>query len=789
MADRIKDDSFYIKENDIDAMRRRPTMYIAVLGEAGIKHLGDEIITNSIDETSKSYSPGDTIWVTIDRESIHVVDNGRGIPCDLLQVVHETNQAGSNMERKNGATGGENGTGTTATCAMSSEFIVTTKRPSEKKQLTLIYHEGKLVDKKETAYNGTVGGMDTWFKPSKTVLGSNKVPVERFRTYLKSFDYTLNPKVKLNYDIGGKKGHVQHKMLFEFFEDSNNEIVIPSDARLTGDLSFDFDGELTETYLDKEYKRHFKISVSMIYADPSKYHGEDIRHSWMNLIHTTQNGDHMDGVIKGFSKAIREKITAKNKKYDGQISKKDIESHMSIVVNGSCDAANMFASQAKHTVKQADLLEQISQKCYEKISSMTGGVINEVVDAIIGNHRARVEGEKMRNISSAVRNTNKWEKPDSYFPCATHKTEQPKEIYFVEGLSAAGGLEGGRDASFQAVLAFRGKSLNIWDVDLSRVMKSETWLNAVQVLGCGIGPSFDIKKLKFDKIIIATDADVDGYHIRVGQVSFFIKFMPEIIRAGKLYIAEPPLYQIAKGNDVSYVASQGEYIEACIASLGNLQITFIDKPNVNISVKDFISSTFEYATNIGDISIGRSVNRYLLEFVAMAFAKYGKTVEAFEKNVDKWIKSLNKIYPELEYDHKHHQIKASIDLHDQLILVDNDLISDMSYIINALETYGGFIKFKYKDQSQQTTLLRFFEMADKMYPAIKVRYKGLGSSEAKVSKEIIMNPKTRRLIRVTMDDATIYQTMSMLIGDGSKNKEGRREMLMNYKITKDIIDN
>ena len=110
---------------------------------------------------------------------------------------------------------------------------------------------------------------------------------------------------------------------------------------------------------------------------------------------------------------------------------------------------------------------------------------------------------------------------------------------------------------------------------MDRALASLPWLNLVKVLGCGIGPTFDIKKLNFDKIIIATDADIDGYHIRTGIATFFVKFLPEIVKAGKLYIAEPPLYKLAKGKDVYYVASQREYINKCIDSIGDLEISFI----------------------------------------------------------------------------------------------------------------------------------------------------------------------------------------------------------------------
>ena len=200
--------------------------------------------------------------------------------------------------------------------------------------------------------------------------------------------------------------------------------------------------------------------------------------------------------------------------------------------------------------------------------------IDDMVDIIIANHRVRIEGEKARDISRSTKEIKTWTIPDSFIPCASVKTEQQKELFLVEGNSAGGGIRGARNGKFQAILMFKGKSLNVWDNDLGRVLKSEPWLNLVKILGCGIGDNFDMKKLKYDKIIIATDADVDGYHIRVLFITFFVKYMPEIIRAGKLYIAEPPLYKLAKDKDVFYVASQTEYLKACIDSIGGMTLEF-----------------------------------------------------------------------------------------------------------------------------------------------------------------------------------------------------------------------
>jgi DNA gyrase subunit B len=564
----FKDDKMNIIERDIDKIIARPMQYISALGDLGVFHICKEIVDNAWDECRKKESPADTIKVTIREKSITVVDNGRGIPTDTIQKVFETIQAGSNMERAGGYTAGENGVGTTCAVAMASELVAMTIRPSEKKTLTLRYQNGRLVDREEEKYTGKDHGMVVTFSPSKKLMGTDKIPIDMLKNWFKDFDYTLPRGIKMEYTIGRETFKVEHKTIDEFFD-----IDIKKEHRFCSPLRFKCSGGLKETYRDKEYDRTFEIDAAIVYSS-GDYRGELIEHSWMNHIHTTQNGSHVNGIVNGFIKYMTEKVVAKNKKLVDEDLKKDILAHFNIVVKGECNMAHMFSSQAKHTVNSQQLGIAIRNAAYESLKNMNQRVIDDMVDVIIANHRARIEGEKARDINRSTKEIKTWTIPDSFIPCANVKTEQPKEIFLVEGNSAGGGIRGGRNGKFQAILMFKGKSLNVWDNDLDRVLKSEPWLNLVKILGCGIGSGFDIKKLKYDKIIIATDADVDGYHIRVGFITFFVKYMPDIIRAGKLYIAEPPLYKLQRGKDVSYVATRREYMDKCIESLGDLEIEF-----------------------------------------------------------------------------------------------------------------------------------------------------------------------------------------------------------------------
>ena len=211
--------------------------------------------------------------------------------------------------------------------------------------------------------------------------------------------------------------------------------------------------------------------------------------------------------------------------------------------------------------------------------------------------------------------------------------------------------------------------------------------------------------------------------------------------------------------------------------------------NYKTTAKEFVTEAFDYLNTLTEVSINRSTNRYLLEYVAYGFVKYGQSPEQFEDHVDEWIRSIINIFPELGYDHDNHQIKATIDLIDQVLVIDNDLITQLQYIINVQSKYGLLIKYKANNKSVQTTISRFFEYIERMYPVIKDRYKGLGESAAIVSREVIMDPRTRRLLRLTIDDVKTIQAFDVLVGGGKENTNQRKEMLMNFKFTMDMIDN
>jgi DNA gyrase subunit B len=776
MAVKMRDDKMDIITNDIERIRKRPTMIVGFVGSKGILHLCKEIINNNTDECFKKESPGNTIHIEITRDYIISEDNGRGLPTNLLRTIHETSQAGSNMTRAHGASAGENGIGTTAFTALSSELIVTTFRPQEKKKLTIHYKEGKLIEEVLEDYKGKEHGLRTFFKPSKKIMGESEIPVDALVEWIRGFEYTLDPSIKVFYSVNGEQFKLEHKNIDQYFHE-----VIPDDKFMSAPVRIECEGKLQEIVQDITYDRMYKIDAAVMYASPD-YRGEDLRESWMNMIHTAEGGSHINGVVNGLSKYLSERVLAKKKGLEDDDLRRDILLHLNVAVKAECDFANIFASQEKSKVDSRSLALAISNAVYQKLCDMNQAKLNELVEIVIQNNRVRKEGEKVRNISAESKK-KQWSKPDSYLPCSSVKTVQPKELFTVEGNSAAGGINAARNATFQAVLMFRGKSPNVWEMTIDQALKSNVWYDLVKVLGCGIGSTFDIKKLNFDKIIITTDADVDGYHIRVEICTFFLRFLPEIITAGKLYIAEPPLYKLAAGKQISYVATQTEYIKECIRSVGNIQLQFPEGVVHVSSGKTFIEEAFTYLTDLTEVSEALSVNRYLLEHIAHGMM-CAESVDGFIDHIADWLRSLTKTYPELWYDEKSHQIFATIDLVDQVVVVDQSLYDRLLPIIQIQQKYGMLVQF----DSHTYTIGRFFEEVQRKYPVIKDRYKGLATSDPKVLREIVTDPRTRHIFRVDASDIHIMQTYDMLVGKGKEAVKARKDMIMNFKWKPSDID-
>ena len=638
-----KDDEMTFIESDIEKIQQRPSMYNGYDKEDGSLHICFEIIDNSRDECMKPNTPGDTIQVSVTDSMLIVKDNGRGIATNQLRKIFETLNAGSNIVRKEGVmSAGENGAGSTITTALSSHLKLVSTRPQEKKRLTLVYKEGKLVEETLEKYTGDEHGMYTEFKPSKKYLGTDKIPVDRLCEWIENFRYTLSPKINFEYTIRGKKHVLEHKRLYDYFDEvgitSENTMCVPYDLSCSG--------KLTEIVREESYNRRFNLEASIVYASMD-YKGEDVRKSWMNMISTFNNGMHMNGFINGLSQYLTEKVIQKKPALKDEDLKKDILAHLQIVLKCETDCTNIFNSQEKSYVYPRPLLHAIEKAVYEEICKHPSH-INDLVEIVIQNNRVRKAGEQARNVSKETKAIKSWEKPANFISCSSND-KRIIELSLCEGKSASGAVRSARDPKTQAIYLLQGKPLNAWNETLERVLQSRIWRDLIKVLGCGIGPTFNIKKLNYSRIIIQTDADVDGFQIRVLCILFFWRWMPEIITEGRLYIGEAPLYKIEMSKSgkkiYQYIANKTEYLEKCLESAANIKI--IDD---KFTSRELITNAFEYNSILHEVAISRSSNEQLLELIAFGFAKYGESAEAFNKNYKKWLNMASGTFKEIGYD-------------------------------------------------------------------------------------------------------------------------------------------
>lgn len=770
----VKDDKIDIIVNDIERLRTRTTVFIGSLGR-GALHLAKELIANNIDECSKDISPGDTVKITIDDHYISSSDNGRGIATDKLQVIHETMQAGSNMTRANGYTTGENGIGTSTYTALSAEMEVTTFRPQEGKKLTLRYKEGKLEERIEEPYDGP-SGLYTRFRPSKQIFGSDKIPVEDVIDWLDKLSYTLKVGVVVSYTYKGKEYFVDHKNMNDFIKER------AKDNLLSQILTIELDNDIEEFKNGKTAKKHYELEAAFAYTN-DEYRDNIIKQSWMNRVETIDHGYHVSGIEKGLCQYLTERAIAKKPSLAKEKLDKDFYNNFNIVVKCSSNIADMFEAQSKTRVTAANLGNIITEDT-KKWCKKHADELDEFVDIVIQNNHVRKEGEKSRFLDRITKQ-KKWDKPDKFIDCSV-TDKRPKELYIVEGNSAQGGLFQAK-LPFQAILPLRGNILSVWDVPLEDAIKNEEIKTIAMVMECGTGSNFNIDKMKYSKVIIATDADVDGYHIRSLLMILFRKFFPALVEAGMVWIAEPPLYSLkVKGSkDPVCVATNNEKFEECIKSIGKININF--PTNIDTTIYDFMSDTVDYSANLVNAACSRGIDFRFLEYVAMGIVNHNG-IKGFIDNIDKWIRNIVDIYPETTY--KGNVIRTCTNNREFVLMVDDDLFTLLEYNIDKIRRYGFIIKYALGDGILKSrTLYEFFEDVEKMYPQIIERYKGLGQSPKQMLHDKVMNPETRRLIKVSMNNDNNMDTLSILFGKKPENVQARKTMLLNYEYDNSIIDN
>jgi DNA gyrase subunit B len=538
----------------LEAVRKRPAMYIGDVGLKGLHHLVYEVVDNSIDEALAGYCNKIDVFIN-ENNSITVIDNGRGIPTAMhtkekksaLEVVMTVLHAGGKFDKDTyKVSGGLHGVGVSCVNALSTQLIATVRR--EGKIFRQEYHIGKPLYDVQVVGESQETGTEVTFQPDASIFDYTEYNFDTLAARMRELAF-LNKGIsmsltdKRNVDENGKEfsvGFYSEGGLREFAQylDRNREALI-------ADVIY-FEGE----------REGIPVEVSLTY---NTSYTENIQ-AYVNNINTHEGGTHLSGFRRGLTNTLKKYATesgmlAKEKiEIDGDDFREGLTAVVSVKV-----AEPQFEGQTKTKLGNREVTAPVSQAVSEMLSAYLEEHPNEarlIVEKVILAARARHAARKAREMVQRKNVLAGSGLPGKLADCS-EKDPAICEIYFVEGDSAGGTAKQGRDRHFQAILPLRGKILNVEKAMQYKIFENEEIKNLYTALGVRIGTEEDSKalnleKLRYHKIIIMCDADVDGSHIETLILTFFFRYMKELIEHGYIYIATPPLYQVKKGNKAEY---------------------------------------------------------------------------------------------------------------------------------------------------------------------------------------------------------------------------------------------
>jgi DNA gyrase subunit B len=536
----------------LEHVRKRPSMYIGSTSESGLHHLVFEVVDNSIDEAMAGFCTEIEVIMRKDG-SITVIDNGRGIPTDThpelkvsgVEVALTKLNAGGKFEGKAyHVSGGLHGVGVSVVNALSEYLIVKVTRNGKVYQQEYERGTPKYPLKQVGISEGErQNGTEITFKPDKTIFETLEFKDQIIKAKLKEFSY-LN------------KG-----LVIKFLNENTNESEIYKSENGIKDLIAEVNKDQQVMPLESIYiledEEEFFIELAMQY---NSGFGSDIM-SFVNNIHTTEGGTHEVGFKLALTKVFNDEAQQlKFIKEDETLTGDDVREGLAAIINLRM-LEPQFEGQTKTKLGNAEIKNKVYNATKNTLTLYFDRHIEELKEILkkaLLAQNARIAARKAKELirrKGALDFSGRL--PGKLADCATNDPKEA-EIYIVEGESAGGSAKQGRDRRFQAILPLRGKILNVERVNLNHALSNQEIKNLITSLGCGVKEDFKAENLRYHKVIIMTDADVDGAHIRTLLLTFFFRYMKNLIDGGYLYIAQPPLYRINYGKSLYYAYSDDE---------------------------------------------------------------------------------------------------------------------------------------------------------------------------------------------------------------------------------------
>lgn len=766
----------------LEAVRKRPGMYIGDTSTRGYHHLVYEIVDNSVDESLAGFCKSIKVTIHAD-DSITVEDDGRGIPVGVhkdgksaLEVVMTVLHAGGKFNSDTyKVSGGLHGVGASVVNALSSRCRVEVKRDGVVWEQ--IYQKGAPLGSLQKIGTTDRTGTKTTFKPDRLIFKDETISYDfnilanRFRE-LAFLNAGL--QISLEDERNGKKQSFQYANGLVEFVSYMNE----SKKAVHSDVIF-FRGS----------KDDVEVEIAMQWNDS---YSESI-YSYCNNINTIEGGTHLIGFRGALTRATNAYASQRNllKDLDANLEGEDIREGLAAVVSVKVREPQ-FEGQTKTKLGNAEVKGVVESLVNEKISdwfdrnpNLTKTIISKCVEAA----RARLAARKARDLARRKTALDGGSLPGKMADCQ-ERDPALCEIYLVEGDSAGGSAKQARDRRTQAVLPLRGKILNVEKARFDKMLANEEIKMMVSALGTGIGrEDVNVDKIRYHKIIIMTDADVDGSHIRTLLLTFFYRQLPAVVERGYVYIAQPPLYRVKKGNSERYLKDD----KALTQYLLDLSLAKVQMRNMRDGVgegelKEFLTGMAKFNELLKALS-----HRFDVDFLAHLLSfnlplaeilKSDQQILQIHESFKQWISAHplsgvtdSKVEIERNDDYKNFEFKINVTRygHSTDSTFDNRMATsiEMQELSQFWADFQKIVKLpiqahiESEDRTYDSYVRFYQDVVELGKKGIYIqRYKGLGEMNPEQLWETTLNPENRNLLKVTIEDAmSADETFSILMGE------------------------